>query len=306
MSPASLALTAAFALIAFAANSLLCRLALQDGGTDAASFTALRLVSAALVLVLLVAARRRERTPEITGSVAQHRRLGGHWRGGFALFAYAGGFSIAYVAVGAATGALLLFGAVQATMLLIGLWQGERLTRRQWAGFALAIGGLLALLLPGAAAPPFASALWMLAAGVAWGLYSLWGRGSTDPVADTAGNFVRTLPFALVWLVLPLDALNVDARGVACALASGAITSGLGYVLWYRVLPMLGALRAAALQLAVPPLAGVGGLLLLHEALDATRVIAGVVVLGGIAIVLRGRRGSTHAPAQSLTPERRP
>jgi drug/metabolite transporter (DMT)-like permease len=275
----------AFALLAFAANSLLCRLALQDGGTDAASFTAIRLGAGAAVLALLLALRRDVGTPR-----APWR--GGHWRGGVALFAYAAGFSWAYVAVGAATGALLLFGAVQVTMLLVGLRQGERLAAMQWAGFTLAVLGLLALLLPGAAAPPLGAALWMLGAGVAWGLYSLWGRGSVDPVADTAGNFLRALPFAVALLLVHADALRIDAMGLACAVASGALASGLGYVLWYRVLPRLGALRAATLQLAVPPLAAFGGVLLLDEALDATRIVAGAVILVGIAVVLRGRRPS--------------
>jgi drug/metabolite transporter (DMT)-like permease len=213
---------------------------------------------------------------------------------------------LAYVDVGAATGALLLFGAVQATMLLIGLWQGERLAGAQWAGFVVAALGLVALLLPGAAAPPLGAALWMIVAGVAWGLYSLWGRGSTDPVADTAGNFLRSLPFALGLLVLHLDALALDTRGVLGAVASGALASGLGYVLWYRVLPQLGALRAASLQLAVPPLAAVAGVLLLGETLDATRLLAGAAILAGIAVVLRGRRIGTHPQATTATSGHRP
>lgn len=298
-SGASLAATTALALLAFAANSLLCRFALIDGGTDAASFTAIRLGAGALVLAALLALRRRSAGPGRAPA-----RAG--WRSAFALFAYAAGFSLAYVDVGAATGALLLFGAVQATMLLVGLWQGERLAGAQWAGFVVAALGLVALLLPGAAAPPLGAALWMIAAGVAWGLYSLWGRGSTDPVADTAHNFLRSLPFALGLLVLHLDALAVDARGLIGAVASGALASGLGYVLWYRVLPQLGALRAASLQLAVPPLAAVAGVLLLGESLDATRLLAGAAILAGIAVVLRGRRAGTHPQAPTATTEHRP
>lgn len=282
-SGASLAAATALALCAFAANSLLCRFALSQGGTDAASFTAIRLGAGALVLAALMALRRRPGAMPPPGP----RRSG--WRGGFALFAYAAGFSLAYVHVGAATGALLLFGAVQATMLVVGLWQGERLQPRQWAGFAMAALGLLALLLPGVAAPPPGAALWMLGAGVAWGLYSLWGRGSIDPVADTARNFRYALPFACGLLALHLDRLTVDGRGIVGAVASGAIASGLGYVLWYRVLPQLGALRAASLQLAVPPLAAMAGVLLLDETLDATRLLAGAAILAGIAMVLRGR-----------------
>ncbi len=295
MTATGLATTTAVALLAFAANSLLCRVALADGGTDAASFTAIRLAAGAAVLVALLAMRRRSGTAF---------PLGGHWRGGLALFAYAAGFSIAYLAVGAATGALLLFGAVQATMIGLGLWQGERLSPAQWAGFVLALLGLAGLLLPGAAAPPVLPAAWMLAAGVAWGLYSLWGRGSVDPVADTAGNFVRALPFAAAFVLVEAGALRVDALGLACAVASGALASGLGYVLWYRVLPRLGALRAASLQLAVPALAALGGVALLGEVLDGARLVAGLVVLGGIAAVLwaghrralAGGGDATHAP----------
>jgi drug/metabolite transporter (DMT)-like permease len=299
MPSGSLGILTAFALLAFAANSLLCRFALIGGGTDAASFTAIRLGAGALVLAGLLSWRRRNAGPERSAA-------GGGWRSAFALFAYAAGFSLAYVDVGAATGALLLFGAVQATMLLIGLWQGERLAGTQWAGFVMAALGLVALLLPGAAAPPLGAALWMIGAGVAWGLYSLWGRGSTDPVADTAGNFLRSLPFALGLLVLHLDALALDARGLLGAVASGALASGLGYVLWYRVLPQLGALRAASLQLAVPPLAAVAGVLLLGETLDATRLLAGAAILAGIAVVLRGRRVGTHPQAPTATTGHRP
>lgn len=304
MSPrTALAGTTALALVAFAANSLLCRFALAEGGTDPASFTAIRLGAGALVLAGLMAARRRSLQAPIPDA-----RTGGRagWRTAFALFAYAAGFSLAYVDVGAATGALLLFGAVQATMLLIGLWQGERLGVAQWIGFVVATGGLIALLLPGAAAPPLAAALWMIAAGVAWGLYSLWGRGSLDPVADTAANFLRSLPFALMLLLLHVDALAVDARGLVGAVASGALASGLGYVLWYRVLPQLGALRAASLQLVVPPLAAVAGVALLGESLDAARLLAGAAILGGIAVVLRGRRMGTHPPGSPPIPEPRP
>lgn len=298
-SATALAATTALALLAFAANSLLCRYALADGSTDPASFTAIRLAAGALVLAGLLALRRRN-------AGEQPATVRGGWRSAFALFAYAAGFSLAYVAVGAATGALLLFGAVQATMLLVGLWQGERLATIQWTGFALAALGLVALLLPGAAAPPLGAALWMLGAGVAWGLYSLWGRGSTDPIADTAGNFLRSLPFAAALLLWHVDTLAMDAHGLVGALASGALASGLGYVLWYRVLPLLGALRAASLQLAVPPLAAVAGVGLLGESLDATRLLAGAAILAGIAVVLRGRRAATHAVAPSASREPRP
>jgi drug/metabolite transporter (DMT)-like permease len=286
---APLAPTTAAALLAFAANSLLCRFALGDGGADPAGFTALRLASGALVLGVLLAWR----APRL-GSAVKGLLRAGSWRGAIALFAYASGFSWAYVQLDAAAGALLLFAAVQATMLVAGLLGGERFGALQWSGFALAAAGVLTLLLPGARAPALSAALPMLGAGVAWGLYSLWGRGATDALADTAGNFARSLPFALgLWLLvvaqgptpLPLDA-------ALAAVASGALASGLAYVAWYAVLPRLGALRAAALQLTVPLITAIGAVLLLGEAFGLRLALATVGIVGGIALVLHGKRAA--------------
>jgi drug/metabolite transporter (DMT)-like permease len=299
MAPTRVVALTSLAMLAFAGNSLLCRLALKHTGIDAASFTSVRLASGALVLWLLVALRRRAQAGTLVGR--------GNWLSALALFVYALAFSLAYVNLSAATGALLLFGAVQATMIARGLWSGERMRALQWAGFLLALGGLVGLLLPGLAAPPLASAAWMLAAGVAWGVYSLRGKGAGDPTLVTAGNFMRTVPMAaVVSAVMLLGAAfgsnglagsgwllpAVDSAGLAYALASGAVTSGLGYAIWYTALPALRATTAATVQLSVPAIAAFGGVLLLGESLSPRLGLASLAILGGIALViLSGRQG---------------
>jgi drug/metabolite transporter (DMT)-like permease len=231
------------ALVAFAANSLLCRMALGPAAIDPASFTSVRLVSGALVLAVLT---RRPRTEP---------RRDGSWRSGLALFAYAICFSFAYVSLNTATGALILFAAVQMTMVGAGLTSGERLRLGQWAGLAMAAGGLVYLLVPGAAAPSLSGALLMTAAGVAWGLYSLRGRGVADPLAITAANFRRSLVPALVGSTLFWQAMSYTPHGLALAAISGAVTSGLGYAIWYTALRGHTAMSAAVVQLAVPVIA---------------------------------------------------
>lgn len=263
------------ALVAFASNSLLCRLALRQTGIDAASFTLIRLIAGAVVLWLIMRIR--------TGG---HTRLQGSWPSALALFAYAAAFSFAYVTLSAATGALLLFGAVQATMILWGLRKGERLHAGQLFGLIVALAGLVALLLPGLSAPPLAGAILMLGAGVAWGVYSLRGRGTSDAISATAGNFLRAVPLAVVLSVAFILRMRVDAGGMTYAILSGAIASGVGYVIWYIALPRLKAASAATVQLAVPVLTAAGGILLLGEPLTARFLLASVAVLGGIALVV--------------------
>lgn len=272
-----LAALVALALVAFAGNSLLARLALREGGMDAASFTGLRLASGAAVLWALAAWQRR--------SEAGH----GSWSSALALFVYAAAFSLAYVDLQAGAGALLLFGAVQVTMVGHGLWAGERLSAWQWLGLALALAGLAGLLLPGLSAPPPGPALLMLAAGVAWGVYSLQGRGAGDPVRVSAGNFLRTLPFAAAFALLTLGNVRLDGAGVAYALASGALASGLGYAVWYTALPSLRASTAASLQLAVPLLVALAGVAFLGEAPTLRLALAAGAILGGVALVVRRR-----------------
>ncbi len=267
----------ALAMLAFAANSLLCRLALRQTGIDPGSFTTIRLVSGALVLWLIVARG------------GNGRPMAGSWASALALFAYAAGFSYAYVDLSAGTGALLLFGAVQATMISYGLWSGERLAVRQAAGLACALAGLAGLLLPGLSAPPAGAAVLMLGAGVAWGVYSLRARGAGDPTRATAGNFVRAAPLALVLGLASLRWASPDLAGTAYAVASGAIASGLGYAIWYTALGGLNATRAASVQLSVPVIAALGGILLLSEPLSQRLALASVAILGGIALVIYRR-----------------
>jgi drug/metabolite transporter (DMT)-like permease len=267
------------AMIAFASNSLLCRAALKQTSIDAASFTFVRVFSGAVVLWLIMNLRRMIRTTRDVG-------VGGNWISALALFLYAAGFSFAYVDVAAGTGALLLFGAVQATMILWGLHKGERLRAIQIVGLIVAMTGLVVLLFPGLSAPPLFGSILMLGAGVAWGIYSLHGKREKNPVTATTGNFVRAVPFASAVSIIFLRWLDLDLAGVIYAIISGAITSGLGYVIWYGVLPSLKAASAATVQLSVPVLAAAGGILLLGEPLTLRYLLASVAILGGIALVV--------------------
>lgn len=274
------------ALTAFAGNSLLCRIALEQTDIDAATFTSVRLVSGALALWVIVQLRGRAAWAS------------GNWGSAVALFAYAAAFSFAYVTLPAATGALLLFGAVQATMIGHGLWAGERLRAAQVAGVLLALGGLVGLLLPGLSAPPLAGALLMLAAGVAWGVYSLRGKRGGDPTGVTAGNFLRAVPFAVALSVFMQGSAMLDVVGFWYAVASGALASGVGYAIWYAVLPALKATQAATVQLSVPVIAALGGIAFLGEAVSPRLLLASAAILGGIALVVLER------PAQSAGPQR--
>lgn len=265
------------AMLAFAGNSLLCRLALKDTPIDAVSFTSLRLIAGAVMLWLLL--RWRNRSTQVSGN----------WRSAAALFTYAAAFSLAYLHLDAGTGALLLFGAVQISMLLHGMLKGERPQRLQILGFVLALGGLLALLLPGSSAPALEGALLMLLAGVAWGIYSLLGRGTQEPLAASSGNFLRTLPFVAVLLLAYWPQLQGSTLGVLYALLSGALTSGVGYFIWYSALPGLSAFQAASVQLSVPIIAALAGSLLLAEAISLRLLLASIAVLGGIGLILRAK-----------------
>jgi len=264
------------AMVAFAANSVLCRLALQHTAIDPATFTGIRLAAGAAMLGLILLFR---------GAAP-----GGNWTSALALFAYAAGFSLAYVSLPAATGALLLFGAVQVTMIGRGLWSGERMDAWQTSGLLVAACGLVGLLLPGLSAPPWQGAALMLGAGIAWGVYSLRGRGAGDATASTAGNFLRSLPMALLLVLAMARHRQLDAAGVAYAIASGALASGIGYALWYAVLPSLKATTAATVQLSVPVLAAIGGIVLLGEPLTLRLVLASIAVLGGVALVIARRQ----------------
>jgi drug/metabolite transporter (DMT)-like permease len=278
-----IAMLTGLAMLAFAGNSLLCRLALKNTAIDAASFTSIRLVAAAITLWLLVRASSKSGL------------AGGNWLSALALFAYAAGFSFAYINLTAATGALLLFGAVQVTMVSYGIAKGERLRGLQLMGLTLALGGLVGLLLPGLAAPPLASSLLMIGAGMAWGVYSLRGRGAGDPAVITAGNFLRTIPVTLVLSLLMFQHISLDSSGTIYAILSGAVTSGMGYAIWYKALPALQATHAATVQLCIPVIAALGGIVLLGETLTLRLVLASLAILCGIAMVIFEKAKSKNA-----------
>lgn len=278
MSPVRIALLAGAALVAFAANSVLARLALRGGAIDAASYTSIRLVSGAVVLSLLIWRRN-------PGSF----RLAGSWASAALLFLYAAPFSFAYLSLSTGTGALILFAAVQATMILAGLAGGERPGPREWVGLLVALGGLVWLVLPGIDAPPVVGAGLMAVAGISWGFYSLRGRRSGAALADTMGNFVRAAPLALALSAATLATAAVAPAGVLYAVLSGAIASGVGYAIWYTALPGLPATRAATIQLAVPALAALGGVALLGEPLSFRLVGAAAAILGGVGLAVSAR-----------------
>lgn len=279
-------------MVAFASNSLLCRAAFKHTGIDAASFTTIRLISGAAMLSLVAQMRR--------GTNAGR----GNWLSAFALFGYAAGFSFAYVSLPAATGALLLFGAVQATMIGHGIWMGERLSGVQLAGLILAFGGLVGLLLPGLSAPPLYGSVLMLGAGAAWGVYSLRGKAAGDPTRVTAGNFLRAVLIAAALSALMFKRASLDSIGLVYAVSSGAMASGIGYAIWYTALPALKATNAATVQLSVPVIAALGGIVFLGEPMTLRLVVTSAAILGGIALVILEKAHTSGA--QKVVPADRP
>jgi drug/metabolite transporter (DMT)-like permease len=275
----------AFALIAFAANSVLCRLALGVAAIDAASFTTIRLVSGALVLLLLARAIRKTRT-------ADHR---GNWTSAFMMFLYAVTFSFAYISLNTGTGALILFGSVQATMIIFAVCKGERLRLLGWLGLFAGLAGLTYLVFPGLAAPSASGATLMAVAGIAWGIYSLRGRGSLSPVAVTTDNFLRSTPFVLLISLIFFQNLHITFAGAFFAALSGGLTSAIGYVIWYAALRDHSATSAAIVQLIVPVLAALGGVVLLSEQLTVRLLLSSAMILGGVALALTQRENSVRA-----------
>lgn len=269
----------ALALLAFAANSIICRKALGDAHIDAASFATIRLVSGALVLMLIVGARGKN----------ADRKHPGSWISAAMLFLYAVTFSFAYISLSAGTGALILFGAVQATMILGGLRQGERLRRFEWCGLAIALSGLIYLLLPGWKAPSLSGGILMTTAGIAWGVYSLRGRSIADPTAVTADNFLRSVPMVIVVCVVTASSIIISAKGVILAALSGGVTSGLGYVFWYSALRELTATRAAVAQLLVPLIAATGGVVILSEQVSLRLMLSSIMIIGGVGAIFLSR-----------------
>lgn len=269
------------AMIAFAANSLLARAALAGGGIDAASFTAIRMLSGALALAVMLLAR---------GGVPGLARPPGSWRSAGLIFLYAIAFSFAYLRLGAAVGALILFGSVQGTMIAIGLARGDRPTGRELAGLAVAFAAFIYLVLPGLHAPDPAGSVLMVIAGAAWGFYSVRGRGIGDPAGATAGNFLRAAPLSIPFALYGLAAGHADGQGIVLAVLSGAITSGLGYIVWYQALPGLSTTQAATVQLTVPIIAALGAVAMLGEPLTTRLVVASLCLLGGVAFAILSKR----------------
>ena len=270
-------ITTAFTLVAFAANSLLCRTALGGHLIDPVSFTTIRLVSGALALILII---------RLSGDSNQPQQAKGSWGSGLALFAYAAAFSLAYVSLSTGMGALILFGSVQVTMISVALKSGEKLGPVQWMGLAAAIGGFIYLVMPGISAPDPLGALLMCISGIAWGVYSIRGKGVSAPVAMTAGNFTRSAPMAIIAAAIAFSSLHLEPFGVLLALVSGIITSGLGYVLWYKALRSLTTTQASAVQLMVPVIAAFGGVAFLSEQVSFRLILGSALILGGVALVV--------------------
>ncbi len=268
------------ALFAFAANSIFARLALGEPSIDPSSYTAVRLLTGALTLWLIARYRRAD-----TSVVSQSS-----WASAAMLFLYAATFSVAYISLTTGTGALILFAAVQITMIAVGLYAGERPSVLHWSGLLIAVAGLIYLVSPGLSAPSAAGSLLMGTAGVAWGVYSILGRRVTDPVQATAGNFLKTVPLTLVILIIASSSIMITAQGFLWAALSGSITSAVGYVIWYAALPRLTATLAATVQLLVPALAALGGVLLLSERMTLRLVLSGAIILTGVGLAIGSRR----------------
>ena len=267
------------ALIAFAANSILCRLALGSEAIDASSFTVMRLLSGTIVLLIIIGSTRN-----ITGVSTK-----GSWFASFMLFIYAVTFSYAYISLDTGTGALILFGSVQITMILLSFIAGTRLHFTEWAGVTIAFTGFVYLILPGVTAPSMIGFLLMTVAGIAWGIYTLKGRSSKSPLMDTAYNFFRTTPLIILLALFTMNNTNYSYEGILLALLSGGITSGIGYAVWYIALGGLSSTQAAVLQLSVPVIAALGGVIFVSEAITFRLIVSAAIILGGILLVIIGK-----------------
>ena len=274
------------ALIAFAGNSVLGRYALKGDAIDATSFTAIRLFSGAILLILLVAFKNRFKVNYSEGS----------WLSAFSLFLYALTFSYAYITLNTGVGALILFGTVQVTMVVMSIIKGKMLSKGEWIGLLIAFSGLTYLLLPSASAPSLYGFILMVISGIAWGFYTVAGKGARNPLVLTANNFLRTIPFVLITVLLLYmlnsEGLYITNSGLILAITSGAITSGLGYAIWYQALNGLSITHAAILQLTVPIIAAFGGVLFLSETISLQLIISAILVLGGIFVSLIVKKGS--------------
>ncbi len=283
------------ALIAFAANSVLCRLALGYEAIDAASFTVIRLLSGSIVLLLIISSTRS------TTRNASSTSTKGSWTASFMLFVYAITFSYAYISLDTGTGALILFGSVQITMILLSLFSGTKLHITEWSGVVIAFVGFIYLVLPEVTTPSASGFMLMTTAGIAWGIYTLKGRASKNPLIDTAYNFFRTTPLVLLLAIYTMNNTNYSSEGVVLALLSGGITSGIGYTIWYIALRELSATQAAVLQLSVPVFAALGGIIFVAEAITFRLAVSAIIVLGGILIVVFGKYYSSQQNSEMKT-----
>jgi len=280
------------ALIALAGNSVLCRLALGNDIIDAASFTIIRLVSGIAVLILILFINKGlhfSRGSPANILTVTDKKSAGSWLASLMLFIYAITFSYAYISLDTGTGALILFGAVQISMIMMGLLSGNKLHYSEWLGVGTAFIGLVYLVIPSLSTPSITGFILMAISGTAWAVYSLLGRASTNPIDDTAYNFLRTLPFIFILALFTYEQLEITPQGLWLAVISGAITSGIGYVLWYIALRGLSVTQAAVIQLSVPILAALGGILFVNELVSLRFIISSTLVLGGILIVVTGR-----------------
>ncbi|PCI86415.1 MAG: EamA family transporter [Hyphomicrobiales bacterium] len=292
-------LTTILALLAFAANSVLARLALEVPDIDPGSFTTIRLISGAVMLSILVLILRPKQPPNTQirypiKTLYQKAMLfeleaRGSWTSAFMLFLYAGCFSFAYVVLDTATGALILFGAVQITMIIMSLFSGKKLHTSEWAGLVLAFIGFIYLIYPNLGSPTLYGFILMSIAGIGWGVYSVRGRDSLNPLLDTTFNFIRAVPFAGFFSMLNLSNLSLGSDGIYYAIISGALTSGIGYAIWYVALKNLQLTTAAVVQLSVPIIAAIGGVMFVNESLTLRLIISTVIILGGILLVIFGR-----------------
>jgi drug/metabolite transporter (DMT)-like permease len=267
------------ALIAFAANSILSRLALRERAIDASSFTIIRLLSGTIVLLVMIRFKSNKTNSSTNGS----------WYASLMLFLYAITFSFAYISLDTGTGALILFGSVQITMILLSLVSGNRLHLTEWAGVTIAFMGFVYLFLPAVTTPSAIGFLLMAAAGIAWGIYTLKGRGSRNPLMDTAYNFLRTIPLVIILAIVTMKKGQYSSEGILLAVLSGGIASGIGYTIWYSALGGLSATQAAVVQLLVPVIAALGGVLFVSEAITLRLTVSAIMILGGILMVALGR-----------------
>jgi len=279
-SPMKTLFTTCFALVAFAGNSILCRLALGEGAIDASNFTVIRLFSGAVTLLVVLRLFGKK-----SGSSSK-----GSWGATLMLFIYASTFSFAYMSLDTGTGALILFGAVQLTMITIAVVSGDRLHLSEWAGVGVAFAGFVYLVLPKVSTPSITGFVLMAIAGISWGVYTLMGRGSKNPLSDTTHNFTRTIPLVVVMGLFFIQNADLSQKGVLLAVLSGALASGIGYTIWYVALGGLSATLAATAQLSVPVIAALGGVVFVSETVSFHLILSAVMILGGIALVVFGRR----------------